>query len=189
MRHRSELMRIACVALVAGGGCISAKHTHHTPEAPSFEMPEETTFRSAAPVTVVPPAGDQGRSILGIFPYNSMSVDYAEYSEQLVRVVREAIAANGVSIDSSADRRVELGVLHVIHSQNVCYVHARLETGSGYVRGFTGEARSMWPEKGCNVAITRLAKGLVGDAGLRLYLEGGDPGPTESASVGISESP
>jgi hypothetical protein len=137
-------------------------------------MPDGTTFRSGPPVAVVSPGGEQGGSVLAIYPYHSMSVSYREYSDELARIVRESIAASGASVESDARRTIEVSVIHVTHAI-VCYVHGRLETSSGYVRGFTGEAESVSRAKACNVAITRLAQEMVNDPGLHLFIEGGNP--------------
>lgn len=167
-------LSIACLGALVGTGC--ATHKHHTPRYVGARLDDSHTVTGEEPFSVGGARAQEGGNRIGVFNGPTITVEYAEYTSQLVDTLRKAFRDAGAVVSPEAERGISVRVVHVNFalgglSGSDCYVDVVAATTDGFVRGLRGEARSSNVERACNHAIARAARAVVADPGIRHFVE------------------
>ena len=167
--------------LVVSFGC--ASHTHLVPTVVDIPLEAGLHFDSGAAVAVrAGTVGEPSGNRVGLMARSTVRVDYAEYTDDLVRVLDDVLHRLGVSVSDGGSRWLDVTVRHVnfaiggisgISGRYDCFVDVKVTTTEGYVRGFEGTAWSANYAKACNHATARVAQQILLDPDIRRFIEGG----------------
>ncbi len=154
-------------------GC--AGPVRYTPAPFEVVVAPSPSVQSSLPLAVRPQASHELRVIEHIGGV-TLVFDDRETTGLLATLISQEFEKLGARIDESAERVLDLSVLHVdvllTTSSRHCYFDIKVETSDGYVRGYLGKATSIYWRKACNAAIASAAALVVNDPMIRRYVRG-----------------
>jgi len=172
MRPRAALLLALTLSLIVIG---CAGPVRYTPEPFEVAVAPSLSVQPGLPLAVRFQASDQVR-VIEFIGGATIIVDDRETTGLLAALVSQEFEKLGAQTDEFAEKVLDLSVVHVdlfYTGSFQCYFDIKVETGDDYVRGYVGNATSIYWRKACNAAIASAAALVVNDTMIRRYV-GGD---------------
>ncbi len=146
----------------------------HAPGISSLAPGQVPDFRPGGPVKLVNAQLSSENSTIPLPPGN-LSVNYREYTESALELIRKEISNRGGMISDSALKVIKLAITNIrIESSSsnfTCIINYTIETGDGYLKGLRVTSSNWNVYAAIDNSVANVAISVLNDKIVLSYLE------------------
>ncbi len=146
----------------------------HVPEISSLAPGQVPDFRPAGPVKLVNAQPSSENSISPLPPGN-LSVNYREYTDSALELIRKEISNRGGMISGNAPKVIKLAITNIRiespPSSFTCIINYTIETGDRYLRQFQVTSSNWNVYVAIDNCVANVAISVLNNKNVLSYLE------------------